>query len=127
MAAFSDYLEGAVLDATLRNTSYSSPSTVYLGLFTSDPTDAGSGTECSGTNYARQSMAFSRTGATASNSSAIEFPTAGGSWGTITHFGVLDASSSGNLLYHGALTASKSITTGDIFRVPSGDLDITLA
>lgn len=127
MAAFSDYLEGAVLDATLRNTSYSSPSTVYLALFTSDPTDAGSGTECSGTNYARQSVAFSRTNAVASNSSAIEFPTAGNSWGTITHFGVLDASSSGNLLYHGALTASKSITTGDIFRVPSGDLDITLA
>ena len=98
MAAFSDYLEGAVLDATLRNTSYSSPSTVYLALFTSDPTDAGSGTECSGTGYARQAAAFSRTGATASNSSAIEFPTAGGSWGTITHFGVLDASSSGNLL-----------------------------
>ena len=127
MAAFSDYLEGAVLDATLRNTSYSSPSSVFLALFTSDPTDAGSGTECSGTNYARQSVAFSRTNAVASNSSAIEFPTAGGSWGTITHFGVLDASSSGNLLYHGALTASKSITTGDIFRVPSGDLDITLA
>ena len=66
MAAFSDYLEGAVLDATLRNTSYSSPSTVYLALFTSDPTDAGSGTECSGTNYARQSVAFSRTNAVAS-------------------------------------------------------------
>ena len=76
---------------------------------------------------AARSVAFSRTGATASNSSAIEFPTAGNSWGTITHFAILDASTSGNLLYHGALTASKSITTGDIFRVPSGDLDITLA
>lgn len=127
MAAFSDYLEGALLDATLRNTTYTSPSTVYLALFLSDPTDAGTGTECSGTGYARQSVAFSRSGAVASNSSAIEFSAAGNSWGTITHFGVLDASSSGNLLYHGALTASKTIATGDIFRVPSGDLDITLA
>lgn len=127
MAAASDYLEAALLDATLRATSYTSPTTVYLALYTSDPGDDNSGTECSGTSYARQSVAFSRTGATASNTSAVEFPTAGGAWGTITHFGVLDALNSGNLLYHGALTASKAITTGDIFRVPAGDLDITMA
>lgn len=127
MAAASDYLEAALLDATLRATSYTSPSTVYLALYTSDPGDDNSGTECSGSAYARQSVAFSRTGATASNTSAVEFPTAGGAWGTITHFGVLDALNSGNLLYHGALTASKAITTGDIFRVPAGDLDITMA
>lgn len=127
MAAASDYLEAALLDATLRATSYTSPSTVYLALYTSDPGDDNSGTECSGTGYARQSVAFSRTGATASNSAAVEFPTAGGAWGTITHFGVLDAATSGNLLYHGALTTSRAITSGDIFRVPSGDLDITCA
>ena len=127
MAAASDYLEAALLDATLRATSYTSPSTVYLALYTSDPGDDNSGTECSGTGYARQSVAFSRTGATASNSAAVEFPTAGGAWGTITHFGVLDAATSGNLLYHGALTTSRAITSGDIFRVPTGDLDITCA
>lgn len=127
MAAASDYLEAALLDATLRATSYTSPSTVYLALYTSDPGDDNSGTECSGTGYARQSVAFSRSGATASNSAAVEFPTAGGAWGTITHFGVLDAATSGNLLYHGALTTSRAITSGDIFRVPSGDLDITCA
>ena len=127
MAAASDYLEAALLDATLRATSYTSPSTVYLALYTSDPGDDNSGTECSGTSYARQSVAFSRSGATASNSAAVEFPTAGGAWGTITHFGVLDAATSGNLLYHGALTTSRAITSGDIFRVPTGDLDITCA
>lgn len=127
MAAASDYLEAALLDATLRATSYTSPSTVYLALYTSDPGDDNSGTECSGTGYARQSVAFSRSGATASNSAAVEFPTAGGAWGTITHFGVLDAATSGNLLYHGALTTSRAITSGDIFRVPTGDLDITCA
>lgn len=128
MAAFSDYLEAAMLDATLRNTSYTSPTTCYLALYTSNPGDDNSGTECSGTNYARQSAAFSRTNATASNTSNITFPTAGsGGWGTLTHFGVLDAVSSGNLLYHGALTASKAITEGDVFRVEAGQLDITLA
>lgn len=127
MAAASDYLEAALLDATLRATSYTSPSAVYLALYTSDPGDDNSGTECSGTAYARQSVAFSRSGATASNSAAVEFPTAGGAWGTITHFGVLDATTSGNLLYHGALTTSRAITSGDIFRVPTGDLDITCA
>jgi len=127
MAAASDYLEAALLDATLRATSYTSPSTVYLALYTSDPGDDNSGTECSGTGYARQSVAFSRSGSTASNSAAVEFPTAGGAWGTITHFGVLDAATSGNLLYHGALTTSRAITSGDIFRVPTGDLDITCA
>lgn len=127
MAAASDYLEAALLDATLRATSYTSPTTVYLALYTSDPGDDNSGTECSGTGYARQSVAFSRSGSTASNSAAVEFPTAGGAWGTITHFGVLDAATSGNLLYHGALTTSRAITSGDIFRVPTGDLDITCA
>ena len=127
MAAASDYLEAALLDATLRATSYTSPTTVYLALYTSDPGDDNSGTECSGTSYARQSVSFSRSGATASNSAAVEFPTAGGAWGTITHFGVLDAATSGNLLYHGALTTSRAITSGDIFRVPTGDLDITCA
>ena len=127
MAAASDYLEAALLDATLRATSYTSPTTVYLALYTSAPGDDNSGTECSGTGYARQSVAFSRSGSTASNSAAVEFPTAGGAWGTITHFGVLDAATSGNLLYHGALTTSRAITSGDIFRVPTGDLDITCA
>ena len=126
MAGTSDYLEAAVLDAVLRNTSYTSPTTVYVPLFTSDPTDAGTGTECSGTGYARQSAAFSRTAGVADNTSAIEFPTAGGSWGTISHVGIMDAVSSGNLLYHAALSSSKSITTGDIFRIPASDLTVTM-
>ena len=126
MAGTSDYLEAAVLDAVLRNTSYTSPTTVYVALYTSDPGDDNSGTECSGTSYARQSAAFSRTAGVGSNTSAIEFPTAGGSWGTISHIGILDAVSSGNLLYHAALSSSKAITTGDIFRIPAADLTVTM-
>lgn len=128
MAAMSNYLENALINATLRNTSYTSPATVYVALFTSDPTDAGSGTEVSGGSYARQSATFGAPSNGASTiSSAIEFPQATGSWGTVTHFGIYDASTSGNLLYHGALTASKAIDTGDVFKFASSALTVTLA
>lgn len=128
MAALSNYLENALINATLRNTSYSSPATVYVGLFTSDPTDAGSGTEVSGNAYARQSASFGAPSNGASTiGSAIEFPQATGSWGTVTHFGIFDALTSGNLLYHGQLTASKAIDTGDVFKFAASALTVTLA
>lgn len=124
----SNYLENALINATLRNTSYTSPATVYVGLFTSDPTDAGSGTEVSGGSYARKAATFgSPSNGASSISSAIEFDQATGSWGTVTHFGIYDASTSGNLLYHGALTVSKTIDTGDVFKFASGALSVTLA
>lgn len=128
MAAMSNYLETALVNAVLRNTSYTSPTTVYVGLFTSDPTDAGSGTEVSGGSYTRKAMAFSApsNGAT-SNSSAVEFDQATASWGTVTHFGLFDASSSGNLLLHGALTASKTIDSGDVFKFATSALTATFA
>lgn len=128
MAAMSNYLETALVNAVLRNTSYTSPTTVYVGLFTSDPTDAGSGTEVSGGSYARKAMAFSSpsNGAT-SNSSAVEFDQATASWGTVTHFGLFDASSSGNLLLHGALTTSKTIDSGDVFKFATSALTATFA
>lgn len=128
MAAMSNYLENALINATLRNTAYSSPSTVYVGLFTSDPTDAGTGTEVSGNAYARQAATFGAPSNGASTiSSAIEFPQATGSWGTVTHFGILDNLTSGNLLYHGQLTASKAIDTGDVFKFATSALTVTLA
>lgn len=127
MSAFSDYLENKVLDHVFGGNAYSAPGTLYLALYTSDPGDDNSGTECSGTSYARQTIAFTVTNDTASNTSAVEFPTAGSAWGTITHVGILDALTSGNLLAHGALTASKTVAQGDVFRVPAADLDITLA
>ena len=127
MSAFSNYLENKVLDHVFGGVAYSAPATLYLALYTSDPGDDNSGTECSGTSYARQTIAFTVTNDTASNTSAVEFPTAGSAWGTITHVGILDALTSGNLLAHGALTASKVVAQGDVFRVPASDLDITLA
>ena len=128
MAAMSNYLENALINATLRNTAYSSPATVYVGLFTSDPTDAGSGTEVSGGSYARKSMAFDAPSNGAStNSAAVEFDQATGNWGTITHFAIFDALTTGNMLYHGQLTSSKVIETGDVFKFAAASVTVTLA
>lgn len=128
MAEMSNYLENALINATLRATTFTSPATVYVSLHTADPTDAGSGTEVSGGSYARQSATFASpsNGASATNAD-ITFPQATGNWGTVTHIGIWDASTSGNLYYHTALDASKAIDTGDIFKIASGSLTVTLA
>jgi hypothetical protein len=128
MAALSNYLENALINGTLRATSYTAPTTVYVGLFTSDPTDAGTGTEVSGNAYARQSATFaSPSGGASSTDADIQFPQATGNWGTVGWFGIFDALTTGNLMYHGALTASKTIETGDVFKIASGSLTVTLA
>jgi hypothetical protein len=128
MAEMSNFLENALINATLRNTSYTSPSVVYLALYTTDPTDANTGTEVSGAAYARQSITFGApSNGVSTNSAAIEFAAAGGSWGTVTHIGIRDALTAGNLLYHSPLDASKTISTGDIFRIAIGSLSVTLA
>ena len=128
MAELSNYLENALINVTLRATSYTAPTTVYVALYTTDPTDADTGTECSGTSYARQSVTFGAPSNGAStNSAAVEFPQAGSSWGTITHIGIRDALTTGNLLYHTPLDASKTIATGDVFRIATGSLSVTLA
>lgn len=124
--SFSNYLETEVLDWAFSTGTATRPTAWYLALYTAAPSDTGGGTEVSGGGYARQSVTFTVSGNTASNNAAIEFPTATASYGTVTHIGVFDASTAGNLLAYAALTTSKAIDTGDVFRVPSGDLDITL-
>jgi hypothetical protein len=124
----SNYLENALINATLRNTSYTTPTTVYVGLYTTDPTDANTGTEVTGGSYARKAATFGAPSDGVSTiSSAIEFDQATASWGTVAYFGILDAATSGNLLYHGALTASKAIDTGDVFKFATSALTVTLA
>lgn len=124
--SFSNYLENKVLLHVFGATAYTAPSTLYVALFTSDPGETGSGTEVSGGSYARQTATFTVTDNQASNTAAVEFPTATGSWGTITYAAVYDASSGGNLLAYGALTTSKTIASGDVLRIPAGDFDINL-
>jgi len=130
MAGFSDYLENKVLEHVFENSAYTAPSTLYAALFTVAPSDTGGGTEVSGGGYVRRTAAFTVSGTnptTATNGSAIEYPTATGNYGTVVAVGVFDASSSGNLLAYANLDSSKVVSTGDVFRFNAGDLDITLA
>ena len=128
MSAMSDYLENEILDHILGTGAYTMPTTVYVGLSTGSFGDDNSGTELTGNNYARVAATFSAAASgTTSNSAAIEFAAATGSWGSVSHFGIFDASSSGNLLIHGAFTTAKTIASGDILKISTGDLDITAA
>tara|TARA_Y100000389_G_scaffold11753_1_gene10743 strand:+ start:1129 stop:1512 length:384 start_codon:yes stop_codon:yes gene_type:complete len=125
--SFSNYLETEILDHVFAGAAYTAPTTKYLALFTAlADGEAGSVTEVTGGGYARQSVAFTTSGNTTSNNAAVEYPTATANYGTVTHVGVYDASTSGNLMAYAALSSNKTIETGDVFRVPSGDLDITL-
>ena len=124
--SFSSYLETELLDHVFAGNAYASPAAVYVGLFTAAPGETGGGTEVSGGSYVRKAGSFSVSGNTATTSAAIEWPTATASWGTITSIGIYDASSGGNLLAYANLSSSKTIASGDVFRIPAGDIDITL-
>ena len=126
--SLSNTFETHTLNYLFTTTSVTRPTAWYIALFTSNPAEDASGTEVStsGTAYARQSATFTVSGNTASNSAAIEFPTATASYGTVTHIGVFDAASAGNLIAYAELTTSKAIDTGDVLRLPANDLDITI-
>lgn len=134
MSALSDYLEDALINHIFRNSDFTRPADIYIALFTAAPSDAGGGTEVSGGSYARQGVPTgvasewdAASGGATANTNTVTFPTATAAWGTITHVGLFDAVTAGNLLFHGALTASKTVGDGDIFRFNAGDLDASLA
>lgn len=132
MPALSDHLENKLLDHLLGGGDYSPASTHYVALYTAAPSDSGGGTEVSGGSYARSAMANNTStwptaaAGTKSNGSAITFPTATANWGTVTHFGIRDASSGGNLLAWGALTSSAVVNNGDTIAFDAGSLIISL-
>lgn len=136
MSAMSDYLEGELIKHIFRTGSFTKPTALYVALFTAAPNDAGGGTEVSGGSYARAQLNPADANWTApaggdgqtDNASAITFPAPSANWGQVTHFGIFDASTAGNLLFHGALTTPKTINNGD--PAPSfgvGALAVTFA
>lgn len=144
MSAMSDYLENKLVDQLFRGQSAPTTSTLYVGLLTAAPSDTGGGTEVSGNDYARvpvtsslanwagtqgagTTVASSGNSGATSNNAAITFPTPAGTWGTVTHFGIYDAASSGNLLFYGSLTIAKTINQADTVTFPAGSLAITFA
>lgn len=128
MSAMSNYLENAVLNYVLRDTADWAPTAVYLALHTADPAEDGSGAEVSGGSYARQAITFNAahaTNGTIDNSSDEEFTNMPAC--TVTHIGIWDHATAGNLLFYGAVSASKTVTSGDTISLAAGSLDITLA
>lgn len=124
--SISNYLEPRILDAVFNNTSLAIAS-VYVSLHSADPGETGA-SELTGGSYARSGPASFgvASGGAISNDAAIAFPEATGDWTAATHVGVWDASSAGNFLWGGALSASRTVTTGVTLSIASGDLDVTL-
>jgi hypothetical protein len=96
-------------------------------LYTSNPDEGNTGTEVSGGSYARQALSVTTaSGGIVTSSADVTFPQATASWGTISHIGILDALTSGNLLMYTALTTSKTIDEGDILKISTGNLTASL-
>ena len=130
MAALSDHAEALLLDWLMTNGSATRPTAWYVALYTAAPSDSGGGTEVSGNGYAREAVTFAAAtspGGTTSNTGAVTFTASGGNWGSITHIGIHDASTGGNLLWHGAMTASKTVNDGDTLEFSIGNIDLTIA
>jgi len=128
MGSLSDYVENEVLDHVLKTADWAQPTNLYVGLSTADPTDDATGiAEPSGNGYARvQHNAWDAAASRATeNTGTISFPEATGSWGTITHFFISDASTGGNMIAHGALSASKTIGSGDNASFQDGAIDVS--
>jgi hypothetical protein len=142
MSGLSNYLENKLVDQLFRGQPYTFPATLHIGLLTSAPTDVGGGIEVAGGSYARVAVAGSLanfagtqavgsttastgTGGTTSNNIAINFPTPTAGWGQVTHFGIFDLATGGNLLFHGELTVAKTINQADIVSFPAGSLAVT--
>ena len=130
MAALSDYAEKLLLDYSMTTGSVTRPTAWYVALYTVAPSDSGGGTEVSTGGYARQTVAFAAatSGAgTTSNTGDVSWTASGAGFGTVVAIGIHDAVSGGNLLWHGNMTASKTIADGDTLEFSTGNIDLTLA
>lgn len=127
MAGASDYLETALLNHVLRNSAYTSPTTVYAALYTSAPTDAGGGTEIAAAGYARVAVTFGApSGGVCSNSGVVTFGPITGGGGTAVAFGIFDASVAGNLLIWDDLSVNRTWSAGDSLQFNVGDLSVAV-
>lgn len=139
MSSASNFTENLAIKWLLTTDSATRPTTWYVALFNNTSGSALANLEAgtltdevptSGTAYARQSAAFTVTNDTAATSATITFPTATGSgFGTVTHVAIMDGATAGagNVLFYGALTASKTVAASDTFQITSGSLTVTLA
>jgi hypothetical protein len=134
MSSASNYLENKVLDHTLRVTAYTQPSNLYLALFNNTSTNAAANLEANiitdevaEASYARKAVTFAAAVDGESATSAnVTFDAALTSWGSITHVAIMDALTTGNVLYWGEAAAAKTIDVGDIYQISTGNLTVSL-
>lgn len=142
MSQMSNWMEENLLNHIVRAVALTFPANWHVALYTADPTEAGSGAEVSTgvwTNYARQAVTRGTGGWSAAaseggggfavdNAALIDFGTAAitGTAPVVTHIGIRDASTSGNLWWYGALAESKTINNGDPVSFAIGALDLIL-
>jgi hypothetical protein len=123
--AFTDFMSGKIIDHLLRNQAYTPPVTIYVALYTTMPTRSTAGTEVSGGAYARQAVTLSAASSgTSANSGTLTYPTATADWGTVLGVCICDASTAGNQLWFGTLTASRSVTNGTTFSIAASALTV---
>lgn len=130
MSALSDHAENLILNFLMTSGTATRPTAWYVALYTVAPSDSGGGTEVSGNGYSRQTVAWDTatgTGGTTDNTGAVSFTASGGNFGTIVAIGIHDASSGGNLLWHGALSTNKTVNDGDTLEFAAGAIDLTIA
>ena len=124
--AFTSYTDNALLGHLLGSTTYTKPSTLYVALFVGDPSSGGTEISTSGSAYSRLTATFTVSSNVATNSAAIEWPVATSAWGTITWVAIYDAVTGGNQLVTAQLASAKTIGSGDVLRIPTGQLSVTL-
>jgi len=130
MSALSDSAEALVLDWLMTTDAVTRPTAWYVALYTAAPSDSGGGTEVYAGGYARKSVTMNSAaspGGTTENAGIVTWTASGADYGTVTHMAILDASTAGNFLWHGALTASKVVQDGDTVQFNAGNLALTLA
>lgn len=122
-----DYLENALLDHVLGTVEFTMPTQLYLALFTAAPGEAGGGTEVAGSGYGREAIDFAAAAAgVAANSALITFTASGGDWGTVSSWALFDAETSGNMLFYGSLSISRTVLDGDSLTVAIGAITVTM-
>lgn len=132
MSKASNYLENGVINYFFRNQSVTRPTNIYVALYKTNPTDANTGAEVTGGGYERQRVTMgapiqNNDSAVTTNSARVEFPRATNNWGEITHFGIFDAKTGGNLLTYGVFNRPITIETDNQFVIDTNDLEITVA
>jgi len=130
MSALSDHAEKLLLDWLMTTGSAARPTAWYVALFTAAPSDSGGGTEVSAGGYSRKSVTFnaaSTPGGSTTNSNTVTWTASGAGFGTVSHVGIFDSLTSGNLLWHGALTTARVVNDGDTIRFVSNNLTLALA